>query len=390
MSFELDKKREHGKAADMALKASDWPVASFHLSKTAEYSIALANRTDGAIRRSYLDEARELVELAELLKSKRVYADTNNVAGVASNAKSTATKASSQHADGEESSGPRSFMLQTKPTQRLADVAGLAEVKQELKERVIDPFRSPEVYAKWKVKGGGGMLMFGPPGNGKTFVAKAIAGELEAAFFAVDASEIKNKYVGETEKNLTRLFDEARAQPRAVMFIDEVDHLLSRVGNQKIGAVSQFLKLADGFVENTNQLLIMAATNKPWSLDPAVLRPGRLGTHIYVGLPDPAAREAIVRFGFTDLPVSEAVDPVGVAARTEGYSGAEIASVCERAKLSAVHRELDRGIPQRLETGDIDEALARVKPRTTKDQIEELLQWRDRGGTTGDRDSDED
>ena len=150
----------------------------------------------------------------------------------------------------------------------------------------FEPFLHPELFERFKVKIGGGMLMYGPPGNGKTYIAKAVAGELDAAFFNVNASQIKDKYVGETEKNLQRLFDEARQHDKAVIFLDEVDHLLARRGNRKIGTVAQFLALTDGLVKNNNCMLVLAATNKPWVLDEAVVRPGRLGTHIYVGPPD--------------------------------------------------------------------------------------------------------
>jgi len=143
-------------------------------------------------------------------------------------------------------------------------VAGLDDVKAALRDDVINVMSHPEIYERFKVEGGGGVLMYGPPGNGKTFVAKAVAGELDAAFFAVDASQIKNKYVGETEKNMRRLFEEARQHERAVVFLDEVDALLQKRGNQKVNAVTQFLILADGIAETGDcTLLLLGATNKP-------------------------------------------------------------------------------------------------------------------------------
>jgi transitional endoplasmic reticulum ATPase len=368
MSFDLDKKREHTIAADAAIRGADWPLAVFHMKKAAEYAVILANRTEAAIRRSYLDEAKELLDLAEKLHAK-------GPPKASSNGKS-APLAKETPGDGD--APAKFYALQERPSMRLADVAGLNDVKDELKAKVIDPFRSPEVYARFKLRGGGGILMFGPPGNGKTFIAKAIAGELDAAFFAVDAADIKNKYIGETEKNLTRLFEEARSHERSVIFLDEVDHLLSRVGNQKVGTVAQFLKLADGFTENKNQLLLLAATNKPWALDPATLRPGRLGEHIYVGLPDEPARRAILALQLKDVPAAEGLDLDTIAQRSEGYSGAEMASLCERAKLGAVRRQLENGIETTIEPSDFEAALAHTKPRTTKEQIDELLRWRDR------------
>ena len=211
-------------------------------------------------------------------------------------------------------------------------MAGLDEVKQELREKVIEPFLHPELFERFKVKIGGGILMYGPPGNGKTYIAKAVAGELDAAFFNVNASQIKDKYVGETEKNLQRLFDEARQHDKAVIFLDEVDHLLAKRGNRKIGTVAQFLALTDGLVKNNNCMLVLAATNKPWVLDEAVVRPGRLGTHIYVGPPDEKAREAIVALNMKDVPAADNVSFAEIATKAERYSGADIAELCDRAK----------------------------------------------------------
>ena len=145
-------------------------------------------------------------------------------------------------------------------------------------------------YERFRVRPGGGVLMYGPPGNGKTYIARAIAGELEAAFIAVDLAAVKSKYVGDTAKNLRSIFDEALRHDSAVIFLDEVDALLSRRGNRRVDSVPQFLMLTDGLVKTERCLLLLGATNQPWTLDDAVLRPGRLGIHLYVGPPDAKAR----------------------------------------------------------------------------------------------------
>jgi SpoVK/Ycf46/Vps4 family AAA+-type ATPase len=270
-------------------------------------------------------------------------------------------------------------VLREKPTTKLADVAGLDEVKETLKEKVVLPFQKPEIFQRFKAKSGAGVLMYGPPGNGKTFVAKAIAGELDAAFFPVNASQIKDKYVGESEKNMQRLFDEARKHERAVIFIDEAEHLLSRRGNRKIGVVTQFLTLADGLVENKNCLLLLAATNKPWNLDEAVVRPGRLGTHIYVGPPDAKARQAIVAYNMREVPAGSDVVFGDIAARTEGYSGADLAEICDTAKMMAVKRQLNSQVPEQVVASDFTAAIERVKPSVTEARVKEYLQWQASG-----------
>lgn len=364
MSFLADKKREHEAAAEKALADRDYAKAFFHTAKAAEFGFSLAEQVDGKVARSYVDDANELLEIAAALKEK-----------AAKQQPAAAQKALRE--TGEEDTAKTQWELKEKPCEKLADVAGLDAVKQELREKVIEPFTHPELYERFKVKVGGGILMYGPPGNGKTFVARAIAGELDAAFFNVNASQIKDKYVGETEKNLQRLFDEARQHDRAVLFLDEVDHLLAKRGNRKVGTVAQFLALTDGLVKNTNCMLVLAATNKPWMLDEAVIRPGRLGTHIYVGPPDAPARQAIIAYSLKDTPVAEDLSSENLADRTDGYSGADIAELCDRAKRSALARQLAAGTEEQITNADFDTALKKVRPSVTPAMLREFEAWRD-------------
>ena len=372
MSFIADKKREHEVAAERALVAKDFAKAFFHTAKAAEFGLALAEQSEGKIARRYVEDAYELIEIAERLKTK---ASTHAPAAV---------RKAVTEAGGSEDRPQTQWELKDRPTEKLDDVAGLEDVKQELREKVIVPFQRPELYERFKVRVGGGILMYGPPGNGKTFVAKAIAGELDAAFFNVNASQIKDKYVGETEKNLQRLFDEARQHERSVVFLDEVDHLLARRGNRKVGTVAQFLSLTDGLVKNTNCMLVLAATNKPWMLDEAVVRPGRLGTHIYVGPPDAAAREAIIAYNLDEVPVGEGVSYSDLAARTDGYSGADLSELCDRAKRAALNRQLANSTEERVTAEDFATALEKVRPSITTDLLAQFETWRNAKSGPGD------
>lgn len=364
MSFLADKKREHEAAAEKALADRDYAKAFFHTAKAAEFGFSLAEQVEGKVARSYVDDANELLEIAAALKEKAAR-------------QQPAAPQKALRETGDEDTAKTQWELKDKPGEKLADVAGLDAVKQELREKVIEPFTHPELYERFKVKVGGGILMYGPPGNGKTFVARAIAGELDAAFFNVNASQIKDKYVGETEKNLQRLFEEARQHDRAVLFLDEVDHLLAKRGNRKVGTVAQFLALTDGLVKNTNCMLVLAATNKPWMLDEAVVRPGRLGTHIYVGPPDAPARQAIIAYSLKDTPVAEDLSSENLAARTDGYSGADIAELCDRAKRSALARQLAAGTEEQITNADFDAALQKVRPSVTPAMLKEFEAWRD-------------
>ncbi len=365
MSFIADKKREHETAAEKALVEKDYAKAFFHTAKAAEFGLALAEQSEGKIAQRYVEDAFELLDIASAMKTK------------AQNQAPTAARKAIKEASGGEESPKTQWELKAKPTEKLDDVAGLDEVKQELREKVIEPFLHPELFERFKVKLGGGILMYGPPGNGKTYIAKAVAGELDAAFFNVNASQIKDKYVGETEKNLQRLFDEARQHPKSVLFLDEVDHLLARRGNRKIGTVAQFLALTDGLVKNNNCMLVLAATNKPWVLDEAVMRPGRLGTHIYVGPPDDKAREAILALNMKEVPVAGDVSLAGVATKAEGYSGADIAELCDRAKRFALNRQLTTGSEQNVSGEDFAAAMAKVRPSVSPELLKEFESWRD-------------
>ena len=366
MSFNADKKREHEQSAEKALAKKDYAKAFFHTAKAADFGFNLAEQSEGKLARAHLDDGNELLQIAAKLKEKAKKQD-----------KEAPRKEIKAHVDDPDEQPPASeWELQEKPEIKLDDVAGLDEVKQALREDVINVFAHAEVYERFKVEGGGGVLMYGPPGNGKTFIAKAVAGELDAAFFPVDVSQIKDKYVGETEKNMHRLFEEANKHERAVIFLDEIDALLSKRGNQKVNAVTQFLILADGIVKSKNCLLLLGATNKPWSIDPAVLRPGRFGKQIYVGLPDGTAREAIARYCLKEVPVEEGLSFDTLVEQTVGYSGADMAEVCSRAKKTAIKRQIESDQDEFVTTADFEKALSLVSSSVRPESLAQYEEWR--------------
>ena len=381
MSFYTDRKNEHEAAAEKALKDKDFSKAFFHTAKAAEFGLQLAEQNEGKIARRYLDDALDLIELAEKLKAR-----------VPAEAKSSG--AAAKDAESKDDVQPESaWELREKPNTRLDDVAGLDEVKRVLREDVLLPFQHPEVYEKFKIEAGAGVLMYGPPGNGKTFVARAIAGEVDAAFFPISCGDIKDKYVGETEKNLKRLFAEAEGHERSVLFFDEVESLLGRRGNQKVNAVTQFLALTDGVVKSSNCMMILAATNKPWLLDEAVIRPGRIGTHVYVGLPDSTARAAIVEYSLRGVPVAEDVSFKKIAEQTKGFSGADIAWLCKQAKKPASMRQIQAIEAQTskdevVTSADINAAIKVVVPSVTSALLAEFDNWRESRSAPGKADDD--
>ena len=197
----------------------------------------------------------------------------------------------------------------------------------------------------------------------------------------------------DTEKNISGLFAEARKHERAVLFLDECEALLRRRGHQKIAAVEQFLAETDGVQETSNCMLLLLATNRPWMMDEAVTRPGRIGVQIYVGSPDEAARAAIIEYSLRDVPLNDDVDIGELARRTERYSGADLGSpdkgsVCSEARLSAAKRQTDlvkaakaNGLTQELTEvvtmADFEYALRKVKPSITDNVLAEFDKWRE-------------
>jgi AAA+ superfamily predicted ATPase len=254
------------------------------------------------------------------------------------------------------------------PALSFADIGGMDEVKEDIRLKVIHPLQHPEMYAAYGKKAGGGILMYGPPGCGKTHLARATAGEAKLSFMAVYIHDILDMWVGMSEKKLHALFDQARAAAPCILFFDEVDALApkrSSTYSANRALVNQFLSELDGVQARNDGVLILAATNAPWDLDTAFHRPGRFDRVVFVSPPDLKARAAILRILLSDKLV-ETIDHDHLAARTEQFSGADLKAVVDRA----VEAKLAQAIkekwpkPRPLTTKDLADALATVKPST--------------------------
>ena len=233
----------------------------------------------------------KLFELAKTLPSESTSAGSADVP----NQTGADSAADAVHADGEKESGKWERI--DKPNIFFKDIAGLEDVKNLIRRRVIYPFQNPELAEQYGRRPGGGVLMYGPPGTGKTMMAKAIATELDAPFFNVLCSDVMSKWVGEAEQNLRDLLETARSQLPAVIFLDETEALISkRGGNSTVmnRLVPEFLAQIDGVSNDEGGLLLLGATNRPWDIDPAALRHGRFGELIYVGLADKPARRFLL------------------------------------------------------------------------------------------------
>ncbi len=255
-----------------------------------------------------------------------------------------------------------------RPAVTLDDVGGLEDVKKRLRTSFLGPMRNPELRRMYGKSLRGGLLLYGPPGCGKTFLARAVAGELGAKFFGIGLHDVLDMWLGKSEQNLHGIFETARRHSPCVLFLDEVDALGLKRSNLTHSAgrnvVVQLLTELDSTRNDNEGLFVLGATNQPWDIDPALRRPGRFDRMILVLPPDARARAAIVGYHLQDRPVSPKVDPARLAARTDGYSGADLRLLCESAAEQALEDSMASGTPRPISPADFDAALADVKPST--------------------------
>jgi SpoVK/Ycf46/Vps4 family AAA+-type ATPase len=248
---------------------------------------------------------------------------------------------------------------------RLADVAGMTEVKQRLEAAFLAPMRNPELRRLYGKSLRGGLLLYGPPGCGKTFIARATAGELGAQFMSVSFADVIDMFVGQSERNIHELFSIARRSAPCVLFLDEVDALgqkRSQLRNTPMrSAVNQLLLELDDVTAGNDGVFLLAATNHPWDVDSALRRPGRFDRTLLVLPPDRAAREAVFRFHLRERPVG-GVNLARLAELTEGYSGADIAHICETSAEHALLDSVQQGTPRLIGQADLERAVGEVKP----------------------------
>ena len=258
------------------------------------------------------------------------------------------------------------------------DVAGLDDVKEQIIFHVLEPMRNPELAAAYGIKPGGKILLYGPPGTGKTFIARAIAGEVDAAFYSVNCQDLISKYMGDSSKQLDKLFDEAQKNARAIIFFDEFDSVASKRGDGTIGVdaemarfVATFLTKVDGFKksETCKMLLLIAATNRPWALDSAMLRGGRFDTQIYVGVPDQKAREFMVNKSMKNLPLEHDVDLQKLAKALEGFGGGDIVAICDKIRLEAYKRSVRLGSKQNITRDDCNAILSGIRNHISDEEM---------------------
>ncbi|MBN1441693.1 MAG: ATP-binding protein [Planctomycetes bacterium] len=281
------------------------------------------------------------------------------------------------------------FRIAERPPVRLSDVAGLEPVKEQFRLKLVYPFLHPEKARRYRLRRGGGILLYGPPGTGKTLLARALAGEIDAAFLTVKPSEILSKWVGEAEKNVEGLFEEARSYPVSVIFVDEIDALAPRRSESTSPVmarlVPQILAEMEGFEQHDEScLLFLGATNEPWLLDPAILRPGRFDESIYIGLPDRAALDRLLDIHLEGRPVAGDLDRQRLAAALRGFTGADVQRLCERAASEAFLDSVERSRDRAITTEDLLRLAASSSPSVPPSAVARFDAYAARrGGRTG-------
>ena len=274
-------------------------------------------------------------------------------------------------------------------------VGGLDDTKERLRETIQWPLDYPGVFGAMDLQAAKGVLLYGPPGTGKTLLAKAVANEAESNFISIKGPELLNKFVGESEKGVREVFEKARSNAPTVVFFDEIDAIAGERGrtmnDSGVGerVVSQLLTELDG-LEELEDVVVVATTNRPDLIDNALLRPGRLDRHVHVPIPDEEARRAIFAVHTREKPLAEGVDLDDLAGRTDGYVGADIEAVCREASMAATREFINSVDPEELDdsvgnvrvTADhFEQALDEVGPSVTqevRDQYEQIEEQFDR------------
>ena len=253
------------------------------------------------------------------------------------------------------------------PRITFSDVGGMEDVKERIRMNIIYPFNNPQIFAKFKKRAGGGILMYGPPGCGKTYIARATAGECKAAFMSIAITDVLSKWHGESERRMHELFELGRRRAPAIVFIDEVDALgMSRNdarGSLMATLVNVFLTELDGSSARNENVLVLAATNAPWHVDNALRRPGRFDRVMFIPPPDTVARQEILRLCLKDIP-TEKISYEKTAKLLDGFSGADIAGLVSTASEEAIYAEMKSGRALKITDAMLLKALKAAAPST--------------------------
>ncbi len=379
MNTLLDRKRQYEADCEAAIKSGRKKEAIIAAARAAELAFKLAEKTEGTVSQRYIEDAEGWLEIGERIKAKGF----DQVRGKRQEAKGASDlKPKTSNLKPEEAEGPEEseWLVGEKPNMTFDKICGMVEAKQAIMEMVVYPLMQPEKSEALGLNPGGGVLLYGPPGNGKTLLGKAIAGELDCPFFYASGASIRSKWHGESEQRLSKLLKSAQACDVAVLFLDEVEGLLpKRGGSSQVDnrIVTQFLADVGGFEESRNTLLILGATNKPWDIDEAVFRTGRFDEKIYICPPDEPARTGILAMELAGVSYDEALRVDEWAARLDGFSGSDIVGIMKSAKRISLGRAIREDSDAVLTVNDIEAALKKIPSSITEKMLKEYARFQE-------------
>jgi len=354
---------------------------AFHQQGKQSHALALVEslvQNSGAPARAFLLHARLLVGVGEIEQAVRQYrraveidataADPTFAARLGIAAREEESEVVEGRVRAATDDEPASPLAEVeRPKIAFKDVGGMESLKEEIRLKIIHPLAHPELYKAYGKPIGGGILMYGPPGCGKTHLARATAGEIKAGFIAVGINDVLDMWIGNSERNLHELFESARRNRPCVLFFDEVDALGASRSDMRHHAgrqlINQFLAEMDGVKASNEGVLSLAATNAPWHLDSAFRRPGRFDRILFVPPPDGPARASILRLQCQGKP-SEDIDFDHLGKKTENFSGADLKAVVDVAVEGKLREAMKTGVPKPLTTRDLAAAAATLKPTT--------------------------
>jgi transitional endoplasmic reticulum ATPase len=320
-------------------------------------------------RRSAAGHYQKALQLRPALKDnalEKLVGLSGRTAAAASTSSTEKERWSDDEDGGDDELPAEQFMDEvSRPVISFADVGGMEEVKEEIRMKIIYPLQNRDLFRAYGKKLGGGVLLYGPPGCGKTLISQATAGEIRSNFISVALHQILDLYIGNSEKNLHQLFQLARDHAPAILFFDEVDALAAdRKDLRESGMrtlINQFLAEMDGNMANNEGILILGATNAPWHLDAAFRRPGRFDRVIFIPPPDEDARIAIIELMAKEKPV-ERLDVAVLARKTKGFSGADIKAMFDITTEQALARAMREGRVVPLTTDDLLQTVRELRP----------------------------
>ncbi len=365
-AYNFDKEKNYSEAIPYYLDAAEALMKAIKFERNPQVARSLKKKAE-----MYIGRSKELRELLEKKKERR------------------STAGSDEEEESKLEGAISDIIVTEKPNIKLSDIAGLELAKQTLREAIVLPLMRPDLFSgarrPWK-----GILLFGPPGCGKTLLARATASEVEATFFNVSASSIISKWLGESEKLVRTLFELAREKQPSIIFVDEVDALAGARGGEHDAmrrVKTELLTSMDGLSSSeTDRIVTVGATNIPESIDGAFRR--RFERRIYIPLPDFAARDAIFGFNTKGVELASEVDFAVLAEITDGYSGSDIAMVCREAIMTPI-RELDMAgaiddtsiLARPVTQDDFLEAIEAINPSVSENEIAKYDQWNEEFGS---------